>query len=231
MKNFFLLLLMLLMSAAYADENPLALEKAPININDQASIERGGKFFSTVCMACHTLIYLRYDKLAQKAGVIYEKMPVNVKWPPNAIPPDLSLEADVRGADWIYTYLHSFYVDSKRPTGFNNLLVPNTMMPGIISIYQGRQMLSTDLKLSQTLNHEFQWYDLLTLQKQGIMTPQKFDDTIADVVNFLVYASEPFHEEQTNLGWKVLVFLAVFFVFSYLLKKAYWKQLKENDKE
>ena len=80
------------------------------------------------------MIYLRYDKIAQEAGITYEKMPINVKtWPYGVTPPDLSLEADVRGVDWIYTYLHSFYQDSSRPTGVNNLLVPNTAMPDIVA--------------------------------------------------------------------------------------------------
>ena len=228
MKKIFLcLLIFLLPSLSFAELPNVSLEKVTIDLNDTASIKRGAKIFATTCMSCHTLIYLRYDKLAADAGVLYEKMPINVKWPEGAVPPDLSLEANVRGKDWLYTYLHSFYADPKRPTGVNNLLVPNTMMPGILVPYQGQQALAIDLKLSETLDHEWQWYDLLTLQSKGSMNPAEFDAMAADVVNFLYYAAEPFHEEQTRLGWKVLLFLAVFFVLAYLLKRDYWRDLKK----
>jgi ubiquinol-cytochrome c reductase cytochrome c1 subunit len=228
MKKYFLWLFVFILPAiSFADIPPIALEQVSINVDDTKSVERGAKFFAATCMSCHTLIYLRYDKLANAAGVTYEKMPVNTKWPEGAVPPDLSLEASVRGKDWLYTYLHSFYIDSKRPTGVNNLLVQNTMMPGIIAIYQGQQALSIDLKQSATLDHVLQWYDVLTLQSKGSMSSPQFDATIADVVNFLSYAAEPFHAEQTRLGWKVLVFLAIFFVFAYLLKREYWKDIKK----
>lgn len=227
MKKYFLwLLLLLLPVAVLADESLVALEHAPVNLHDLDSIKRGAKTFSTICMSCHTLVYLRYNKLAQSAGIVYEKMPLNFKLPDGTHPPDLSLEADVRGVDWIYTYLHSFYTDSTRPTGFNNLLVPNTMMPDMIAAYRGKQILSADKALSQTLNHTWQWYDLLTLQQQGTVTPQEFDAMIVDVVNFLAYASEPYYLEQTRIGWWVIAFLSVFFVLAYLLKREYWKDIK-----
>src|SRR5689334_8387127 len=122
MRIYLIMVLLFLPLTVIAEETPIALEKAPINTSDIESIKRGAKFFSTVCMACHTAIYLRYNKLAKESGVTYERMPVNVKqWPFDITPPDLSLEANYRGLDWIYTYLHSFYVDPSRPTGFNNL--------------------------------------------------------------------------------------------------------------
>ncbi len=227
MKYFLTGLLMLLLSGHVTAGIPeISLEKAPVDRADQKSIERGAKFFATVCMACHTLIYLRYDKLAEKAGVTYAKMPVNVKWPQGSVPPDLSLEASARGVDWIYTYLHSFYQDKARPTGMNNLLVANTMMPGIITAYQGLQTLATDNRQSETINHDWQWYDLLLLKSKGTMDPQKFDATVADLVNFLAYASEPYQEQQHRLGWKVLLFLVIFFIFAYLLKREYWKDVE-----
>jgi ubiquinol-cytochrome c reductase cytochrome c1 subunit len=228
MTKIFLALFMLIMPhLGYADQPVVTLEQISLDLNDTKSIERGAKFFANTCMSCHTLIYLRYDKLANDAGVVYEKMPVNVKWPEGSVPPDLSLEVNVRGANWLYTYLHSFYADPKRPTGVNNLLVLNTMMPGIIVPYQGQQALAVDLKQSETLNHVWQWYDLVTLQSKGSMSSPEFDATIMDVVNFLCYAAEPFHAEQVRLGWKVLLFLAIFFVVAYLLKREYWKDIKK----
>lgn len=205
----------------------LMLAKAPIDQSDMASIKRGAKFFATTCMTCHTMIYLRYDKVAQEAGITYDKMPINVKsWPNNITPPDLSLEADVRGVDWIYTYLHSFYVDKSRPTGFNNLLVYNTGMPDMVAPYQGQQELVTNPMPDMTSHVE--WYDLVKITSQGSMSPEEFDKTMADVVNFLAYAAEPFHIEQQRIGYWVLGFLIIMFVLSYYLKKEYWKDVKRH---
>src|SRR5690349_5493357 len=121
MKRYIFAFLLALFSVqVWAEETiqGLVLAKPSINRDDIASIKRGAKTFAANCMSCHTLIYLKYDKIAQEAGITIDKMPINVKnWPYNVTPPDLSLEASYRGVDWIYTYLHSFYQDSSRPTG------------------------------------------------------------------------------------------------------------------
>lgn len=210
----------------------IALSQAPIDRSDMESIKRGAKFFATNCMSCHTMVYLRYNKVAQEAGITIDKMPINVKsWPYGVTPPDLSLEANVRGVDWIYTYLHSFYKDSARPTGANNLLVPNTAMPGIISAYQGEQVLRTKELDPGIISRTIYWYDLVELTTQGSMTPGQFDDAMADLVNFLAYAAEPYRGEQHNIGIWVLGFLAIMFVLTYLLKKEYWKDVKKRRDE
>lgn len=233
MKRYIFAILFLLSSFAYAQEQGienLALAKAPVDVSDIESVKRGAKFFATTCMACHTMKYMRYNKLAQDAGVTYDKMPLNVKdWPYGITPPDLSLEANVRGVDWIWTYLHSFYKDSSRPTGANNLLVPNTAMTPILSPYQGDQEL-VEHPMSDLLG-ETQWYDNVKLVKQGSMTPEQFDETVRDIVNFLAYASEPYQNEQHRLGWWVLGFLFIFLIFAYKLKKEYWKDVKRHRKE
>lgn len=213
----------------YAEQSPAAdkmqLAVAPVNRDDMAAIKRGAKFFATNCMSCHTLIYLHYDKVAQEAGITYDKMPINVKsWPYGVTPPDLSLEANVRGVNWIYTYLHSFYQDKSRPTGMNNLLVHNTAMPNILAPYQGDQILVQHP--IPDLFGQLEWYDLVELVKQGSMTPEQFDATMADLVTFLAYAAEPFHQEQQKIGIGVLIFLAFLFVLLYLLKREYWKDIK-----
>jgi len=205
----------------------LELAKAPINRQDIESIKRGAKFFATTCMTCHTAIYLRYDKLAQEAGVIYEKMPLNVKsWPYSVTPPDLSLEASVRGVDWIYTYLHSFYKDTSRPTGVNNLVFPNTAMPDIVAPYQGDQVLIE--KPGHDLYGHVEWYDAVKLTQQGSMSPEQFDQLTADITNFLAYAAEPYRAEQHQIGLWVIGFLCILFVMMYLLKREYWKDVKKH---
>ena len=214
-------------SAADLPYEGLELSKTPINRADIDSIKRGAKFFATNCMSCHTLRYLRYDKLANEAGITYDKMPLNVKtWPLGVTPPDLSLEAEIRGPDWIYTYLHSFYQDAARPNGVNNLLVPNTAMAGILVPYQGEQIFQK--KPLQDILGRMQWYSMVQLTKQGTMTPEEFDATTADVVNFLAYAAEPYYLDQHRLGKWVLAFLAVLFVLMFLLKREYWRDVKKH---
>jgi ubiquinol-cytochrome c reductase cytochrome c1 subunit len=229
----FVLFLSPISSASWAEGGSvegLVLADVPINQDDMESIKRGAKFFATTCMTCHTLVYLRYDKLAQEAGITYDKMPLGVKnWPYGVTPPDLSLEASVRGRDWIYTYLHSFYKDTTRPTGANNLLLPNTAMPAILSPYQGVQELVADPQ--HDLFGKVQWYDALELMQQGSMTPEQFDELTADLANFLAYAAEPYHNEQQRIGFWVIGFLLILFVFAYLLKREYWKDVKKHKKD
>lgn len=213
----------------WADDMPvegLQLAKAPINQDDIASIKRGAKFFASNCMSCHTLVYLRYNKIASDAGITLEKMPIHVKsWPLGVTPPDLTLITDIRGVDWVYTYLHSFYKDPTRPTGTNNLLRPNTAMTNVLLAYQGQQSLVAHPMKDIMGNTE--WYDLVKLEKEGSMTPEQFDATMADLVNFLSYAAAPYREEQTHIGYGVLGFLFLFFIFAYLLKREYWKDVKK----
>lgn len=209
-------------------EATIALSPATIHSSDMEAVKRGAKFFAANCMSCHTMVYLRYDKLAQAQGVSYDKMPVNVKnWPNGITPPDLSLEADVRGVDWIYTYLHSFYQDNTRPNGVNNLLVLNTAMPGIISAFQGTQI-RIEGAAPSAIYHDTHWFDLLVLQKQGSMTPDQFDEAITDLVTFFDYAAHPYQEDQRWIGWWVLGFLFIFFILAYYLKKEYWKDIKKK---
>jgi ubiquinol-cytochrome c reductase cytochrome c1 subunit len=202
----------------------LQLAKAPINETDMASIKRGAKFFATNCMSCHSLSYLRYDDIAKEAGISPEKTPANMMT--NGVkPPDLSLEADVRGVDWIYTYLHSFYQDKTRPSGVNNLLLPGTAMPDMVASYQGDQILLTSAP--HDLLGETQWFDWVELTRQGIMAPDDFDKSIADLVDFLAYAAEPYHAKQVHIGQWVLGFLVILFVLMYLLKHEYWRDVKK----
>lgn len=234
MKRYLLAIATLLLSshvlAAEGEFENLVLSKAPINRFDMQSVKRGAKFFATNCLSCHTLRYLRYDKLAQEEGITYEKMPLNVTaWPNNITPPDLSLEASRRGVDWIYTYLHSFYTDPSRPTGVNNLLVHNSGMSNILGPYQGEQVLVKDPGAEGVIGTTVEWYGLLNLVKEGSMTSEQFDNAVIDVTNFLAYASEPYYVEQHELGWWVIGFLLILTVMLYFLKKEYWKDVKRKD--
>jgi ubiquinol-cytochrome c reductase cytochrome c1 subunit len=208
----------------------IILEKAPIDTHDKASIERGAKFFAGNCMMCHSLKFLKRDPFAKAAGIDYQKMPIQAQqWWANRPPPDLSLEAQARGADWIYTYLHSFYQDPSVPSGNNNLLVEHTNMPNPFTGLQGVQSLVIDKKtLTEEDGKKLRWFDAVELVQAGSMTPEEFDNTIADVVNFLVHVSDPMRIQRERLGWWVLGFLVIFLILVFLLKISYWKELKKK---
>ena len=137
--------------------------------------------------------------------------------------PDLTLTARARGADWLYTYLRTFYEDPYRPTGMNNLVFPDVSMPNVLSSLQGIQKAVYKTETRQDV--EVEVVDHLELAQAGSMTAEEFDAFVADLVNFMVYLAEPVQNERRSLGVKVLIFLVIFFVFAYFLKKEYWKDV------
>jgi ubiquinol-cytochrome c reductase cytochrome c1 subunit len=139
-------------------------------------------------------------------------------------PPDLSVIARARGADWLYTYLRTFYVDEKKPFGVNNTVFPDVGMPHVLWELQGMQKAVTHTTTAEdgTSHTAIVGYELV---KPGTMTPAEYDAAVGDLVNFLVYMGEPTQLKRQELGVKVLIFLAFFFVLAYLLKKEYWKDI------
>jgi ubiquinol-cytochrome c reductase cytochrome c1 subunit len=149
-------------------------------------------------------------------------------------PPDLTVIARSRsssagsGADWLYSYLRGFYRDSSRPTGWNNTVFPNVAMPHVLWQLQGEQVLATEMQSmprgskGEVEKHEVQ---KLVLEKPGAMKPAEYDRMVGDLVNFLGYVGEPFRQSRVELGIYVLIFLGVLFVFAYLLKQEYWKDV------
>ncbi len=213
------------------------LPKAPIDVTDYASLQRGAKLFMNECSGCHSLKYTRYDAMAKgiqitdESGKVLEQIvkdnlmftgktlsapivtamsPVDAENWFGIVPPDLTLEARYRGADWLYAYLRSFYVDSSRPWGVNNTVMPSVAMPHVLLNLQGEQILTPEG---------------LKLIVPGSMTPQEYDTAVADLVNFLCYISEPVQSQRREIGAWVLVFLGIFVVFGYLLKREYWKDV------
>ncbi len=223
-----LLLMSPLISFAAIGPASIRLERVPVNLHDIASIKRGAKLFATQCMVCHTAKYLRHNKLAQQAGVLYSKMPIGErKWVYATPPPDLTLIASVRGPRWLYTYLHSFYQDPKSPTGSNNLLMPNTSMPNILQGMQGTQELVNGLyeQASKPLLVKPHWYDRLKLVKSGTMTPEQFNQATIDLVDFLDYASDPHKLQRYHLGYWVLGFLIILAILLFFVYKEFWRDV------
>lgn len=227
----FLAFFLLTTPYAKAEEASIILEQANIDTHDAASIQRGAKTFATYCLVCHSLNYMQHDPFAKRAGITPDKMPdKNKNWWFGSVPPDMTLMARVHGADWLYTYLHVFYKDTSRPTGSNNLLMPNVNMPNPFVGLQGEQHLIVNKHyLFQDTNIftiKAHYYTALELAQQGSMTPDQFDVMINDLVNFLVYASEPKKYARENIGLGVLVFLGLFIALTWFLKRQYWKNIK-----
>ncbi len=217
------------------------LDHADIDPTDQASLQRGAKFFVNYCMGCHSAKYQRYNRMAQDIGLTEEQVKANLMFTTEKIgdtmeiamssedankffgttPPDLSLIARSRGVDWLYTYLRSFYIDEARPTGVNNVVFKDVGMPHVMWDLQGWQ--KAIFKENEHGGDPI--FERFELAKPGSMTPEQFDAAIRDLVNFLDYVGEPYKLERQRLGIKVLLFLAVFFVLAYLLKKEYWKDV------
>jgi ubiquinol-cytochrome c reductase cytochrome c1 subunit len=216
------------------------LDRAPNVQGDQAALQSGAKTFVNYCLNCHGLSFVRYNRLLElgltdqqirenlmfTADKIGQPMriaarPAEQKQWFGAAPPDLSLVARARasgdgsGADWLYTYLRSFYRDEQRPTGWNNTLFANVGMPHILWELQGQQV----------LNHETH---KLELAVPGKMSPAEYDKQIADLVGFLVWAAEPGAGFRRLVGYGVVVFLLLLFGVAYALKKEYWKDVKKN---
>lgn len=222
---------------ALASGAAVHLDKAPDVQGNQAALQNGAKLFVNYCLNCHGASFVRYNRLTElglteqqvkenlmfTAEKIGEPMRVGIraeearKWF-GATPPDLTLETRARasengpGADWVYTYLRSFYQDDKRPTGWNNVVFENVGMPHILYELQG----------TQVLNHETHKLELV---KPGTMSPQEYDEAVRDLVGFMVWMGEPGAAHRKNLGLAVLAFLAVLFVAAYALKKEFWKDV------
>jgi ubiquinol-cytochrome c reductase cytochrome c1 subunit len=140
------------------------------------------------------------------------------------VPPDLSLVARARGADWVYTYLRSFYLDETRPLGVNNRVFPDVGMPHALWPIQGWQR--PVYKTGHSADgQEEKVLERLELTQAGQLNTAEFDRAVSDLVNFLAYVAEPVRVERERLGIWVLLFLAVFTVLAYFLKKEYWKDI------
>lgn len=239
MKNLILSLLLLLLPLNLYASGDIDLQKADIDLSDDASLERGAEHYVAYCLGCHSIKYIRYLRLSKDLEIpedeilkkvapigagIYDKMLTAMnahdsrKWF-GTEPPDLSLIARSRGADWIYTYLKSFYNDPKAPTGSNNLVFPDVAMPNMLWQLQGEQAPVFNMVDKQQI------IDHLEKTSAGTLSEEEFDLFVNDLVNFLVYVSEPAQLERKSMGKYVLFFIFMFLIVAYLLKKEYWKDV------
>lgn len=227
-------------SIALASEANVQLSEASINLNDEASLQRGAKYFMNLCSGCHSAEYMRYSRMAKdikltdtEGELLTDSIKTNLMFNTTDInshiksgmtrkdaqgwfgepPPDLTMVTRVRGGDWVYTYLKSFYIDPNRPWGVNNNLFKSVAMPNVLEEYQGQQEL---------VGHD------LKMVKPGKLDAQQFDIMVSDITNFLSYTAEPYRADRLYLGVWVLLFLSVLFIFAFLMKKEYWKDVKKR---
>jgi len=241
MKKLILVLSLLLPAAVNASED-VHLDKAPVNLSNQASLQRGAKVFVNYCLNCHAAASMRYNRLTaiglteeqikqnlifsgQKVGDLMTSSmnPQEAKAWFGAPPPDLSVIARARGADWLYTYLRGFYRDGTRPTGWNNTVFDKVGMPHALWQLQGEQLLQVTEGIDAHGNQVEQ--RKLVLAKKGTLTPVEYDQLVGDLVNYLVFMGEPAQVQRKTLGFFVLAFLIGFFFLAMALKKEFWKDV------
>jgi ubiquinol-cytochrome c reductase cytochrome c1 subunit len=232
---------LLLAGAAFANEGG-NLQQSGTDLGDRASLQRGAQLYVNYCSGCHSLKYLRYSRMAEDFGLTEDEVQNNLnlsgakfgetiqtsmteehakQWF-GKMPPDLSLIARVRGSDWIYTYLKSFYLDESRPVGWNNTLFPNVSMPNPLWQMQGLQHAVYGKKDAATGEAPV---EKLVLKHAGTLEPEAFDRSVRDITAFLEYAGEPAAIKRQAIGVWVVLFLAAFTFLAYLLKLEYWRDV------
>ena len=246
----FLIALLFAPLMAFASGGNVHLDKWPGSVSDKAALQNGAKLFVNYCLNCHGASYMRYKNLMD-LGLTEQQVKDNLMFTSDKIgglmavaarsdeqklwfgatPPDLTILARARGeagnagagADWLYTYLRSFYRDPNRPTGWNNVVFENVGMPHVLYELQGEQV----AKVSEADDGHGGKVKTITLEqgKPGKMSKEEYDKATADLVSYLVWMGEPMAETRKTIGTVVLAFLGLLFVLSCLLKKNYWKDI------
>ena len=237
---------------AWGAEEGFRLDRAPDRTQDEAALQHGAKLFINYCLNCHGAASMRYNRLVDigltedqiKQSLLFStdkvgdmmKVAMTTKDAKDwfgAVPPDLSVITRAKsgergsGADYLYTYLRTYYKDDTRPTGWNNLAYPNSAMPHVLWQLQGvRSAKFVDRKdehdPSRT-THEFEKFEEVS---PGTMKPAEYDTAVADLTAFLSWVAEPAQNLRKRLGVWVLLFLGIVFVLTWRLNAAYWKDIK-----
>jgi ubiquinol-cytochrome c reductase cytochrome c1 subunit len=226
--------------SAQAAESSYRLDPSPHRASDIVSLQAGARTFVNYCMNCHGAQYMRYNRM-QDLGLTEAQIRDNLMFPADKVgdtmkvamsvkdgkawfgvaPPDLSVISRSRGADWLYTYMRTFYRDANTASGWNNAVFPNVAMPHALWTLQGERGLELaggkDLAGHETV--EYRWTQI----SEGRMSTSQYDATVRDLVNFLVYIGEPSAQSRKRIGVWVLFVIGILFCLTYALKKSYWK--------
>ncbi|WP_194724284.1 cytochrome c1 [Noviherbaspirillum malthae] len=248
----FIAVMALVPAMAIASEATFPLDSAPDRTKDLPSLQNGAKLFVNYCLNCHSAAAMRYNRLrdigltdeqiknnllftSEKVGdLMTVAMPAkDAKTWFGAVPPDLSVIARAKassegsGADWLYTYLRTFYKDDTRPTGWNNLVFPNVGMPHVMWELQGvraaKFVEEKDPHDAAKVVHKFAGFEQV---KPGTMSAIDFDNATADLVSYLNWMGEPAQNSRKRLGVVVLLFLSFFLLLAWRLNASYWKDVK-----
>lgn len=231
--------------AAFAAGGEVHLDKANVDVTNKASLQRGAANFVNYCLGCHSAQYVRYNRMAADLGLTEQQLIDNLMFTADSphqamriginaedakrwfgvVPPDLSLIARSRGADYVYTFLRSFYADPAKASGWNNTVLPGTAMPHVLWEQQGIQeaVWAGEPNAAGDVRHEFKEFKIAT---PGKMTVEEYDAFVRDTTNFLVYIGEPAQLQRRALGVPVIAFLVFFTLLAYAMKKEYWKDVK-----
>lgn len=229
-------------AAAAGGATPYEFKPDPGN---KASLQRGASSFTAYCSGCHSMEFMRHNRVAKDLGIPKELMEQYLM-PPGAkpgdtmlsamsgssaktwfgtSPPDLTLETRARGPSWVYSYLMTFYTDPSRPMGVNNLMLPGASMPHVLWQLQGTQVKAEHHEGDVAAGHGGGQSTGLELASEGSLSPKEYEAFVGDLVNFMAYAAEPGKVDRISVGKKAMVYLLVLLVMAYFLKKEFWKDV------
>ncbi len=228
---------LMLTSTAEAAEANVDLEHVETDFYDKGSLQRGFKTYMNYCVSCHELGYARYARTAEDLEIPEEVVEANLIFDGSLIgglivnnmttddaeawfaaaPPDLTLIGRVRHPDWLYSYLKGFYADDARPFGTNNTIFANVAMPNVLHELQG------DVVCDSHGDPDPSHCELQHVEGTGALTPEEFDATVADLVNFLYYVGEPIRSRRQEIGIWVLAFLGILYILTTLLGREFSK--------
>jgi ubiquinol-cytochrome c reductase cytochrome c1 subunit len=217
-----------------------ALLDANVTLGSKTSLQRGARTFVNYCLSCHSAGYMRYNRLVEDLDLSVAAVQKNLMFTTDKIgntmtvamrpqdaeqwfgvaPPDLSVIARSRGADWLYSFLVGFYLDDSRPTGVNNLYFPDTAMPHVLWELQGLQRLA--MTENEALDHD---EPDLEIAVPGQLDPSGYEQTVRELVSFMVYVGEPAKLVRYRVGFWTIAFLLVLLAATYMMKREYWKDV------
>ncbi len=222
------------------------LDHLTIDLTNREAIRNGAKAFTSYCLNCHSASLMRFNRLARDLELTEEQVFKDYMFVSHKIgdtmsaaidakdakawfgtkPPDLSVIARARGTDWLYSYLRSFYLDEKRPTGVNNQVFKDVAMPHVLWELQGLQK-AVYKTVKQADGSEHEVFDHFELVQKGKLTSDEYDSYVADLVHYLAYMGEPSKMQRLALGKWVLLYLLIFAIVAYFLKREFWKDVKK----
>ncbi|MBA4328000.1 MAG: cytochrome c1 [Polaromonas sp.] len=236
-------------NGAFAASEGIAWDKAPNKTNDLGALQNGAKLFVNYCLNCHSAAFMRYNRL-KDIGLTEQQIKDNLLFATDKVgetmkaaidpkqakewfggnPPDLTLMARSRagaggsGADYLYTYLRTYYRDDTKATGWNNLAFPNVAMPHVLWELSGERKPLFDEK--EEHGHKVQVFKGWQQVTPGTMTPLQYDQAMADLVGYMQWMAEPAQNTRVRVGVWVLLFLLMFTFIAWRLNASFWKDIK-----